>query len=82
MIFLIGSLADCPFLGRCFRHELFNFNLDLLNGRDCNCNLSHNLCEEILKKLKNFKAKRNYNFDSAWMTYLDLQQRLPELMLV
>jgi len=55
---------------------------DLLNGRDRNCNLSHNLCEEILKKLKNFKAKRNYNFDSAWMTYLDLQQRLPELMLV
>ena len=44
-------------------------------------NNDQKLGDAISCKRKTFIAKRAQNDDSAWMTYLDLQHRLPELML-
>lgn len=53
----------------------------LLNGKQIANDSSDSLSRDILEKRNYFSEKRSISDDSAWMTYLDLEHRLPELML-
>jgi len=67
-----GGAMDMNYLMR--RQLLEGVNLDIRDS-------DQKLCDSILSMRELFLAKRGSNDDSAWMTYLDLQHRLPELML-